>query len=310
MALKSAVKRLKRSLLFLLKALLILVLMVGLWYGFRLGQRPARSNYQEQLFPGISYQRMVKNQPRPVMIHVVDIDLQQKGLEAFVTPGKATPDGTEIPARLTSRFLTEFSMQLAVNGSFFYEFRENTPWDYFPHVGDRVNTVGYSMSSGQAYSDPEQNWRVLCFMPNNQVSILSQDSCTGEAKQALAGNVMVLESGQRSRDLDTIDKDKPYPRLSVGLDPSGKHLKLVLVDGKQKFYSEGMTMEEFVPFLQGLGLDRAVNLDGGGSVTLAVAGKRGPRILNAPIHTHVPMRERPVANHLGFRVSPQTALRR
>jgi hypothetical protein len=305
-----AKKRLKQSLSFLLKALLILMLMVGLWYGFRLGLRPARTNYQEQLFPGITYQRMVKNQPRPVMIHVVDIDLQQKGLEAFVTPGKATPDGTEIPARLTSRFLTEFSMQLAVNGSFFYEFRENTPWDYFPHVGDRVNTVGYSMAEGKAYSEPEKNWRVLCFMPNSEVQILSQDSCGGGAKQALAGNIMLLESGQRSPDVGTIEKDKPYPRLAVGLDRSGKHLKLVLVDGKQKGYSEGFFVEEFVTFLQGLGLDRAVNLDGGGSVTLAVAGKRGPRILNAPIHTHVPMRERPVANHLGFRVSPQTALRR
>jgi hypothetical protein len=303
-------KRLKRSLLFLLKALVILVLMVGLWYGFRLWQRPARTNYQEQLFPGITYQRMVKNQPRPVMIHVVDIDLQQKGLEAFVTPGKATSDGTEIPARLTSRFLTEFSMQVAVNGSFFYEFREITPWDYFPHVGDRVNTVGYSLSGGQAYSEPEKDWRVLCFMPNNQVQILSQAGCPGGANQALAGNVMLLESGQRSPDINTIKDDKPYPRLAVGLDPGGKHLKLVLVDGKQKGYSEGFLMEEFVTFLQGLGLDRAVNLDGGGSVTLAVAGKGGPRILNAPIHTHVPMRERPVANHLGFRVSPQTALRR
>jgi hypothetical protein len=306
----SVAKRYSRSLLFLLKALLILGLMVGLWYGFRLGQRPARTHYQEQLFPGITYQRLVKNQPRPLMIHIVDIDLQQKGLAAFVTPGNATPDGTEIPARLTSRFLTEFSMQLAVNGSFFYEFRENTPWDYFPHVGDRVNTVGYSMSEGKAYSNPEQNWRVLCFMPNNEVSILAQDSCGGEANQALAGNVMLLESGQRSPDVSTIDKDKPYPRLAVGLDPGGKHLKLVLVDGKQRGYSEGFFVEEFVTFLQGLGLDRVINLDGGGSVTLAVAGKGGPRILNAPIHTHVPMRERPVANHLGFRVSPQTALRR
>jgi hypothetical protein len=310
MALKSVAKRLKRSIFFLLKALVILVLMVGLWYGFRLGQRPARTNHQEQLSPGITYQRIVKNQPRPLMIHVVDIDLEQKGLESLVTPGNATPDGTEIPARVTSAFLTEFSMQVAVNGSFFYEFRENTPWDYFPHGGDRVNTVGHSISEGWVYSNPEKDWRVLCLMPKNEVWILAQDSCSGLARQALSGNMLLLEDGKRSPDLDKMEKDKPYPRLAVGLDRSGKHLKLVLVDGKQKFYSEGMTVEEFVPFLQGLGLEQAINLDGGGSVTLAVAGKRGPRILNAPIHTHVPMRERPVANHLGFRVSPQTALRR
>ncbi|MBD2020680.1 phosphodiester glycosidase family protein, partial [Leptolyngbya sp. FACHB-36] len=53
-----------------------------------------------------------------------------------------------------------------------------------------------------------------------------------------------------------------------------------------------------------LGADKAVNLDGGGSTTIVVSSPTGPYALNAPIHTKIPLRERPVANHLGFYAAP------
>ena len=53
--------------------------------------------------------------------------------------------------------------------------------------------------------------------------------------------------------------------------------------------------------LHSLGADYAMNLDGGGSSTMVVEGADGkPRVLNSPIDNHIPGRERPVANHLGF----------
>jgi hypothetical protein len=51
--------------------------------------------------------------------------------------------------------------------------------------------------------------------------------------------------------------------------------------------------------LRDLGAVDAINLDGGGSATLVVADHGRPRVLNSPIHTGVPGRERPSANHLG-----------
>lgn len=77
-----------------------------------------------------------------------------------------------------------------------------------------------------------------------------------------------------------------------------------LVDGKQRFYSEGMTMAELTQFAQQLGVEAALNLDGGGSTTLAIDTRSGVKVLNAPIHTKVPMRERAVANQLGFYANP------
>lgn len=48
----------------------------------------------------------------------------------------------------------------------------------------------------------------------------------------------------------------------------------------------------------------ALNLDGGGSTDLVVAGPGGPQVLSSPIHNHIPGRERPVANHLAIYALP------
>jgi hypothetical protein len=46
-----------------------------------------------------------------------------------------------------------------------------------------------------------------------------------------------------------------------------------------------------------------MNMDGGGSSTLVIENERGKsEVLNSPIDSHIPGRERPVANHLGVYV--------
>ena len=75
---------------------------------------------------------------------------------------------------------------------------------------------------------------------------------------------------------------------------------MIVVDGKQPLYSEGVTIAELTGIVQSLGAYTALNLDGGGSTTLVMTKNGKPKLLNAPIHTKLPMHERPVANHLGF----------
>lgn len=65
-----------------------------------------------------------------------------------------------------------------------------------------------------------------------------------------------------------------------------------------------MTQAELAQIGIDLGCDRLLNFDGGGSATLAVRQGNKIKVLNAPIHTKIPMRERPVANHLGFAMKP------
>ncbi|MFI6564823.1 phosphodiester glycosidase family protein [Streptomyces sp. NPDC050534] len=61
------------------------------------------------------------------------------------------------------------------------------------------------------------------------------------------------------------------PRTMAGID-SGGRLILATVDGRQTDGSEGFTLYEEARFMRSLGAVQALNLDGGGSTTMAVRG--------------------------------------
>jgi len=67
------------------------------------------------------------------------------------------------------------------------------------------------------------------------------------------------------------------PRTIAGLDAKGD-LILVTVDGRLTAGSEGFTLHEEAEFMRSLGAVQALNLDGGGSTAMAVAG----RLVNNP----------------------------
>lgn len=275
--------------------LLPLVLYAGLCW-----QRPPQTDEVRSLFPGIVYRREFRTNPRPMMIHIVSIDLSAPGVRVFVTPGDSTPDQTETTAQTTAEFMREFGLQFAVNASFFFPFREQTPWDYYPRSGDRVNTVGQTIAQGNRYSISEPNWPALCFA-DDRVQI--QTECPPGTTEAVAGNAVLVANGaiETSR---VQDGDRPYPRTAVAIAPTGQQLWLIAIDGKQPFYSEGATLADVTAIVLALGAEAAINLDGGGSTTLAVQTAQGVTILNTPIHTKLPLRQRPIANHLGFYARP------
>ena len=68
-----------------------------------------------------------------------------------------------------------------------------------------------------------------------------------------------------------------HPRTVAGWDAAGRVL-LVTVDGRQPGHSEGMALPELADFLVGIGAVEALNLDGGGSTTMVIAGQ----IVNLP----------------------------
>jgi exopolysaccharide biosynthesis protein len=86
----------------------------------------------------------------------------------------------------------------------------------------------------------------------------------------------------------------------VGIARDGRRLLLVVVDGRQTGYSDGMTLRELASVMRGLGARDAINLDGGGSTALVYSapGAAGAlRIANRPSD---PAGERPVGNALAI----------
>lgn len=277
-------------------ALLLLPLLA---YGRLHFLRPPRTADEQRLFPGIAYKRDARSTPRPVMIHIVTIDLKTAGLKVLVTPKPPNY------ARTTSDFVRKFKLQLAINASFFAPFHEHTPWDYYPRTGDRTEPIGEVIANGNRYSLPRPPWAVLCLSPANIAKIVAAGTCPQGTLNAVAGGQILVSDGKPTTEIITyVSDDKPYPRVAAGIDRQGEKLWLIIVDGKQPLYSEGLTKLELAQLIAKLGIDRAINLDGGGSTTLVTTAGNEVKVLNAPIHGKLPMNERPIANHIGFYTLP------
>jgi len=256
--------------------------------------RPAPVPTKRTLFDGaVTYNRRVYYLPRLVIAHVLTIDTKAKGFRMLVTP----PDNEEGPplnARTTSQFLDEFGMQIAINGDGFYPWWSYGPLDYYPKLGDPVTPNGYAVSKGKVYSEGTGVEPVLYVTRSGRLTFRKP----GRPFFAIAGDRYLVEGGDKVSDLDDIER---HPRTALGFNKNGRWLYLVVVDGRQPFYSAGATYDELADILIAHGAHFAMSLDGGGSTTMVIEEQGGaPQILNSPIDQYVPGRERPVANHLGI----------
>jgi exopolysaccharide biosynthesis protein len=267
-------------------------------YGHLYFQRPPRTDQKQILFAGVEYGRSAISRPRPLMLHVVTVDLKKSGVKVLMTPS------LPLKAQTTSDFLQENKLQIAVNASYFNHFYEKSPWDYYPHSGDEVTPLGEAITNGKRHGTPIATWPILCFAADNTAKIM-KGTCPKSTINAVAGRELLVKQGRPVEKIYDSDNDKPYSRVAVGIDRPGEKLWLIVVDGKQPLYSEGITKTELAQIIANLGADKALNLDGGGSTTLVTATDRGAKVLNAPMRAKLPMNERPVANHIGFYAQPQ-----
>jgi hypothetical protein len=263
--------------------------------------RPLPNPESRELFPGIHYIREVTNSPRPLVIHLVRVDLNTPGLDFLVTPGDCSK-GREILARTTSQFLTEFDLQLAINGGFFSPWQSNEPLYYYPKSGQPVDVQGLAISAGRQYSDPKRGHNSLSISSNNVAFIGETDK---QGFNVISGRAIILNNGMIPWDMSTAnDADGLHPRTVVALNEDRTQLLLIVIDGRQPNYSEGATLFEVAEIAKSHGAHSALNLDGGGSSALVVRAPDGsPQVLNTPIRGRIPPgRERPVGNHLGIRI--------
>ncbi len=284
----------KRKLLWTLVPLLAILAILASALAIYTRGRPPQLPAREKLFSGITYSRMVRLAPRPLMIHVITVDTRGTGVRVLVTPPDDRDGKYPLRARTTSQFLQEFGMAVAINGDGFSPWWSRGVADYYPHDGDPVAPRGTTASRGKLY------WTSQAAVPTLYISSRTTFSFDAPAKpfNAISGETLLASGGNRLPDLDNA---VTQPRSAIGYSRNGRYLYLVVVDGRQPFYSEGMTVKELADLMLSLGAEYAMNLDGGGSSTLVVRdAHRNIRVLNSPIDNYIPGRERPVANHLGI----------
>jgi hypothetical protein len=114
-------------------------------------------------------------------------------------------------------------------------------------------------------------------------------------KTAIGGGYVLVRNGQKQAlDIPKSDAYKyrsvgeRHPRSAIGVSPT--QIYLVEVDGRQPKLSVGMTLAELGNYMQKLGCELAVSLDGGASATLWFDGK----VRNSPCDGDL----RPIANGL------------
>ncbi|GIN69956.1 hypothetical protein J14TS2_04310 [Bacillus sp. J14TS2] len=136
-----------------------------------------------------------------------------------------------------------------------------------------------------------------------------------EARHVISGNstlgFVLLKNKEISQEI--LDPEIPlnrdrHPRTMLAM--KQESLYIVVVDGRQPGHSRGITLAEGAEYLQSIGMEAAINIDGGGSTTCYIRqpGDVQPTVINRPSDGF----ERAVGNGLFFEtiapVSPLNTL--
>lgn len=234
------------------------------------------------LFSGVTLKKHIMEEPRPVRISVLEIDLEAPGIRFLVSPSN-DESPRESTLERTRDFVDRVGAQAGMNATFFF------PW---PSSDPYANNRGLVASAGDVYSpfeDVESKWPVFHISESNRVKILARGS-EGETTEvnpeieiynAVSGSERLVKDGKNVAEQEAYGQpDELHPRSVAGV-TEDRRLLLATIDGRQPGYSEGMRNGEVADFLIKQGVIHAVNLDGGGSSTLVVADPE-PRVVNQP----------------------------
>ena len=139
---------------------------------------------------------------------------------------------------------------------------------------------GYVIRNGVLYRDTAAKGREdLVIWADGSFTIICEDEITAQelleqgAVQVFSFGPGLLEEGEITVGVsDEVGRAKASnPRTAIGVLEEG-HYVLVVSDGRSE-ESEGLSLYELAEFLQGLGVQTAYNLDGGGSSTMVYQGE-------------------------------------
>jgi hypothetical protein len=263
----------------------------------------------EQPFAGITHITRTETSPRNVTMHVVEIELGAAGIHFELTP----PGGSlETVRQTTLTFLKQVHAQVAINAHFFLPFPSDNP---------ESSVIGFAASSGNIYSGfetPSQSYSIVAnapainIDPANHATIVHDTSFSdGKRPQenvtvwnALSGSAQIVTSGGRTIPAYADEKnpgglltpggersysntnswyDVTTARSAIGLSQDDRTLVLFTVD--RAGGSLGMTVGEVADLLiRDYHVYNALNLDGGGSTTLAMEdpATHVARVINTP----------------------------
>lgn len=264
----------------------------------QLWSQPATAERVEHPWNGVTHITRTLTSPRAVTMHVMLIDLGASGLRFKLTP----PSGMRETVRQTTvAFLEAEGAQVAINGHFFLP---------FPSTDTEADLVGFAASEGQVYSAfeaPAQSYALVKNSPainvDRQNRAMLVHRRAGDASgtavaepvslwTAVAGSAQIVTAGVTtipSYVSELLPRALLIPggpgatiysnanswygllnaRTAIGLTADRRTLVLMTVDRAGS--SLGMSVAEVADRLVvDYAVRDALNLDGGGSTTLAM----------------------------------------
>ncbi|SMC34183.1 phosphodiester glycosidase family protein [Papillibacter cinnamivorans] len=219
-------------------------------------------------------------------IYVADVVLSDP--DALKTAFAESSYGKNVTEK-TSAVAEETGAILAINGDFY-----------------GARNSGYVIRNGVLYRDTSagSSQEDLVINQDGSFEIVKEGSVSAAqlledgAQQVLSFGPGLLQDGEitvtKSEEVDKAMTSNP--RTAVGIIDS-LHYVFVVSDGRTS-ESEGLTLYELASFLQGLGVQTAYNLDGGGSSTMVFCGS----VINNPTTDGKTIRERSVSDivYIGY----------
>jgi len=197
----------------------------------------------------------------------------------FAASTRSTVDSTEVVAKIISgeaRLGTSVSLEVtAVN--------KNTTDTKIP--------AGHFVISAQTGGNSE-NIDKLSVGDKFAISFTADNSAWNSVAEAASGNTRLISDGTIP---SSFSDNKAEPRTAVGIRADGT-VVFFAVDGRDKTHSAGLGLADLAAHMQKLGCVNAVNMDGGGSTTVAV---RTPGYTDIVI-TNKPSGGTPRNNSTGF----------
>jgi len=248
-------------------------------------------------FEGVTYIDRTETSPRSVHMHVVQIDLTAPGIRFKLSP-PAGPQ--EVIRQTTLDYVKQERAQIAINGHFFW------PW---PSTAPESQVLGIGASDGAVYSafeTPVQSYALVADAPGlniderNEATLVHRDPVDPDGRHVrepvrlwntVAGSAQIVTAGVVTIP-SYIDADHPgasltpggpgagysnthswydalNARTAIGLSRDARTLTLLTVDGRGG--SLGMTVGEVArALIDAYGVWHALNLDGGGSTSMAL----------------------------------------
>lgn len=252
----------------------------------------------------VAYSVETRTEPRPLVIHRMVIDLstpQFTGTVAEYEFGVAMADDPDGDGPIETTLTRP--MELAQRENLLAAVNTNA-WVMQPLpkpgqgkgyvVGGTANVSGWVRQNGVTRS-PHEAGHWSFWIDKASRAHVDENSAGADAPCAVSGFRGVLKAGVVIPDRSEVR----HPRTAAGIDRSGHRVTLLVVDGRQAGYSEGVSEFELAGLMKEFGCHDALNLDGGGSTVMLQETEPGKlKVMNRPSDATGP---RPVPVMLGIR---------